>query len=439
MKKELLLEIARKAIEVEFNNCHIDREYLLKKYPKLKEKGAVFVTLNKRDGNLRGCIGSLIAHRSLLDDIISNAKASAFSDPRFPPLKKEELKDITIELSILSPYKRVEYKNIDDLKRKIRPRIDGVILKLGNHQATFLPQVWEDIPDFNLFFAQLCHKAGVNPYGCLEKHPDIFIYQIEKIEEKNSRKMSVAGAFYPNSCKSIESYIEEFNKIEKYTKVKFKPKAVVVPHAGYIYSGLIANSVYRQIDKSQFKRVVVIGPSHHFYFKGASVALYNNYDTPCGTLVIDIEYSNRVIKKYKILTHIDNMHHEHSTEVQMPFIKHYFKDIKVVEIVYGDIDYRDLIPIVKDILEDRDSLLVVSTDLSHFYSLKEAEKIDLNCLNGIKSLDVNILNSCEACGLLGLKAIVSVAKKSQIIDYGTSYNRSGDSKSVVGYMSAIFQ
>ncbi len=235
MKKEILLEIARKAIEVEFNNRHIDKEYLLKKYPELKEKRAVFVTLNKKDGNLRGCIGSLIAHRTLLDDIISNAKSASFSDPRFPPLKKEELKDITVEVSLLSPYKRLQYKDIDDLKSKIRPKIDGVILKLGTHQATFLPQVWEDIPDFNSFFAHLCQKAGVSPYGCLEKHPDIFIYQVDKIEERNSRRMSVSGAFYPDSCNSIESYIEKFNSTKIYTKAKFKPKAIVVPHAGYIY------------------------------------------------------------------------------------------------------------------------------------------------------------------------------------------------------------
>ncbi len=439
MKKEILLEIARKSIEVEFNNRHIDKEYLLKKYPELKEKRAVFVTLNKKDGNLRGCIGSLIAHRTLLDDIISNAKSASFSDPRFPPLKKEELKDITVEVSLLSPYKRLEYKDIDDLKSKIRPKIDGVILKLGTHQATFLPQVWEDIPDFNSFFAHLCQKAGVSPYGCLEKHPDIFIYQVDKIEERNSRRMNVSGAFYPDSCKSIESYIEKFNSPKTYTKAKFKPKAIVVPHAGYIYSGYIANLVYKQIDKNQFKRVVVIGSSHHFYYRGASVGLYNNFNTPCGEIPIDKEYSKKLVEKYKILTYIDNMHHEHSTEVQMPFIKHYFKDIKVVEIVYGDIDYRDLVPIVKDILEDKDSLLVVSTDLSHFYSLEKAKKIDLNCLNGVESLNINLLNKCEACGLLGLKALVSVAKKSQIIDYGTSYNASGDSKSVVGYMSAIFQ
>jgi AmmeMemoRadiSam system protein A len=97
MQKKILLEIAREAIVSKFNHKIIDREKLLKAYPELEEQGAVFVTLKER-GNLRGCIGSLIAHRSLLDDIISNAKSAAFGDPRFPPLKERELEQIKIEL-----------------------------------------------------------------------------------------------------------------------------------------------------------------------------------------------------------------------------------------------------------------------------------------------------------------------------------------------------
>jgi len=103
---------------------------------------------------------SLIAYRPLIDDLIENAKSSAFNDPRFPPLKREDIDNITIEISLLSPYKRVEYRDKDDLKGKIRPKVDGVVLKLNGYQATFLPQVWEEIEDFELFFSYLCQKAG---------------------------------------------------------------------------------------------------------------------------------------------------------------------------------------------------------------------------------------------------------------------------------------
>jgi len=134
------------------------------------------------------------------------------------------------------------------------------------------------------------------------------------------------------------------------------------------------------------------------------------------------------------------MHYEHSTEVQVPFIKRYMPNIEVVEIVYGDIDYKDLTPIVKEILNEPDTLLVVSSDLSHFHTLQEANQVDNLCIRGVEKLNINLLNSgCEACGLIGIKALVSVATESQIIDYRTSYDASGDKERVVGYLSAIIK
>jgi AmmeMemoRadiSam system protein A len=181
MKKDILLKIAKDAILSEFDNRKIDRENLIREYPELLKRGAVFVTIKER-GELRGCIGSLVAHRPLIDDLIENAKSAAFRDPRFLPLKRDEIDDINLEISILSPYKEIEYRDINDLKKKIRPNIDGVVLKLNGYQATFLPQVWEELPTFEEFFAHLCLKAGINPKGCLEAHPQIYTYQVEKIE-----------------------------------------------------------------------------------------------------------------------------------------------------------------------------------------------------------------------------------------------------------------
>jgi len=180
MDKKILLKIARDAIEAKLKNKTIDRDKLIKEYPELEKEGAVFVTL-KEKGNLRGCIGSIIAHRPLIDDLIHNAQSAAFNDPRFIPLREEELDDVDIEVSLLTPYKELVYTDKKDLKRKIRPNIDGVILRYGSHQATFLPQVWEELPDFELFFAHLCQKAGLRA-DCLDYHPEIYTYQVEKIE-----------------------------------------------------------------------------------------------------------------------------------------------------------------------------------------------------------------------------------------------------------------
>jgi len=182
MKKKILIEIARKSIEEELRGEKlVERDKIVREYPWLAKPGAAFVTLNE-NRQLRGCIGSIVAHRPLIDDLIHNAKAAAFSDPRFSPVRPEELGKLEIEISLLTPPKELEYSHKTDLKEKIRPGIDGVILRLGNYQATYLPSVWEQIPDFDTFFATLCQKAGLAP-NCLDAHPVIYTYQAEKIKE----------------------------------------------------------------------------------------------------------------------------------------------------------------------------------------------------------------------------------------------------------------
>ncbi len=182
MNDRYLIDIAKDAILEEFENRHvIDKDLLLKKYPLLSRKGAVFVTL-KKNRNLRGCVGSLVAHRSLLDDIISNAKSAAFRDNRFRPLRKNEFEDknFSVEISILSEPKFLKYKDAKDLSKKIRAKVDGVILKYGRYRATYLPQVWEQLPRFDSFFTNLCKKAGLSG-NCLDIHPEIYLYQVKKI------------------------------------------------------------------------------------------------------------------------------------------------------------------------------------------------------------------------------------------------------------------
>jgi len=183
---QILLALARLAIYEELTGEKlIDRDKYLQMYPALAQKQAVFVTLHKIDGDreiLRGCIGSILPVRPLIDDVIYNAKAAAFNDPRFPPLSPEEFDDIKIEVSLLSIPQKVSYQNIDELRSIIKPFKHGVILKLSGRQATFLPQVWEQLSDFDLFFEYLCQKAGL-PDNCLDYHPEIFVYEVKKIEE----------------------------------------------------------------------------------------------------------------------------------------------------------------------------------------------------------------------------------------------------------------
>lgn len=128
--------------------------------PWLQEAGACFVTLHSR-GDLRGCIGSMQPHRSLLEDIQGNSRAAAFSDPRFPPLGSEELDDLSIEVSLLSGLEPVEFETEEDLIRQLRPGVDGLLLEHGFHRGTFLPAVWRSLPETRLFWRQLKAKAGL--------------------------------------------------------------------------------------------------------------------------------------------------------------------------------------------------------------------------------------------------------------------------------------
>lgn len=151
-----LLRLARAAIarELGFDSHDLPRSDWL------EQDGATFVTLNL-NGHLRGCIGSLEAFRPLIDDVRHNAVAAAFRDPRFPPLSREEFADVTIEVSLLSTPEPVRFSNEIDALAQLHPGQDGVILEYGRHRATYLPQVWAQLPEPRDFIENLKEKAGL--------------------------------------------------------------------------------------------------------------------------------------------------------------------------------------------------------------------------------------------------------------------------------------
>lgn len=153
---EILLPIARASISEALGQpFHADEAA-----PWLQQQGASFVTLMK-NGGLRGCIGTLEAHRSLLDDVKSNARAAAFRDSRFSPLTSAELKQIEIEVSLLSPMQAIDFASEQDALAQLQPGTDGVVFEYENYRSTFLPQVWDQLPDAKDFIAHLKRKAGL--------------------------------------------------------------------------------------------------------------------------------------------------------------------------------------------------------------------------------------------------------------------------------------
>ncbi len=182
---DIIIALAKAAIMVALNQPdNFDLEKALKEYPALKDNAAVFVTINTQPNDqLRGCIGSLEAYRPLYKDIISNAQAAALRDPRFTPLTIEEYKHVSIEVSLLSKPTPLDYRDTEDLKKKIVPFKDGVVLRHEGRHATYLPTVWEQLPTFNNFFSSLCLKANLDN-NCLNEHPEISIYQVTEYKEK---------------------------------------------------------------------------------------------------------------------------------------------------------------------------------------------------------------------------------------------------------------
>ena len=263
-----------------------------------------------------------------------------------------------------------------------------------------------------------------------------------------TRQAGNRGAFYPATCDEIETMIAQFNAalegaVSEKAILQRKSRAIIAPHAGYIYSGFTANIAHRILGNSRPGRVVVIGPSHHVYFEGISVAMQQQYESPCGDRMLDTEYSRALAEKYGLLFVPEAHQKEHSTETQIPFVGHYAPQAKVVELIYGQIDYASLVPIIETCLHDSETAVVISSDLSHFYTQSEAKKLDSICLEGIDRLDVDLLDrGCEACGIIGIKAMLTVARKSgwnsTLLDYRTSADASGDTQRVVGYTSAIF-
>ena len=173
-----LTELAHKTLEAHFQNKGFEPDKKTKE--EYKGRKACFVTLTK-DGDLRGCVGSLEARQELWRDVIENAISAGFYDSRFLPLRKEELKKVRIGVSVLSAPKKLDYKNAEDLLKKINKKM-GIILKKDFHSATFLPQVWEQISDKTNFLEQLSLKAGLNRDAW--KTADISFYTVG-IEKEN--------------------------------------------------------------------------------------------------------------------------------------------------------------------------------------------------------------------------------------------------------------
>jgi uncharacterized protein len=180
--RRFLLELARRSIAEGIAGRPAGAPVPESLPEEVRAEGACFVTLTMH-GDLRGCIGSLEARQPLVADVKEHALDAALHDFRFPPVSEGELDSIHIEISVLTKPEPLAYGTPEDLLHKLRPGVDGVILSHGAKRATFLPQVWEQLPSAPAFLSQLCEKMGAEPDVWRRGHVHVFIYQVECFEE----------------------------------------------------------------------------------------------------------------------------------------------------------------------------------------------------------------------------------------------------------------
>ncbi len=260
------------------------------------------------------------------------------------------------------------------------------------------------------------------------------------------RKAGVRGQFYPYEAEEIIKMINFWNKKDTSTQLDVKPKAIISPHAGYVYSGEIANKVHKMLSNAHFDTIVVIGPSHHVAFRGISASFYDKYETPFGLIDINKDLLEDLHTHYKFTLEEKAHYLEHSTETQMPFIAYYNspQKVKVLELIYGiGTSYTIISRIIRYLFVLKKNIgVVISSDLSHFHNAVTAEGIDKACIAGVENQDIKLLQMpCEACGKIGIQGLIKTSVElelnAKVISYTHSGYITGDYNSVVGYMGAI--
>lgn len=181
-ERQTLLCLARQAVQAAASGTALPEPDPVEFSPRLAAPGVVFVTLT-RQGELRGCVGALEAYQPLVLDVCEHAAAAARRDFRFFPVLPEELPEIQIEISRLTAPQPLEYSQPQDLPDRLRPGVDGVVLVYQGRRATFLPQVWEKLPDPEEFLSHLCMKMGAAAELWRQTHLEVRIYQVEEFHE----------------------------------------------------------------------------------------------------------------------------------------------------------------------------------------------------------------------------------------------------------------
>lgn len=262
---------------------------------------------------------------------------------------------------------------------------------------------------------------------------------------KGTRHPAVADSFYPGDARELRDMINQFleNVADSGDPNLNPPKAIIVPHAGYIYSGAIAATGYARLAniKDQIKRVILLGPSHRVALSGFAVSSAKLFATPLGDISIDTDMITSLLDGNISGLEVNDRAHEkeHSLEVHLPFLQTVLEEFLLVPVVVGNASAEAVSQLLKQVWGGPETVIVISSDLSHFYDYQTAQSLDLNTSKAIENLDYEAILSTDACGCVPIRGLLHRAKQLQlratILDCRNSGDTAGSKDRVVGYGS----
>ena len=267
------------------------------------------------------------------------------------------------------------------------------------------------------------------------------------------RKSIIAGSWYPDDPSILRGDIARYIQNVPYREMEGDIVGLIVPHAGYIYSGQVAAHAYKLIEGKKYDAVILIGPSHRIAFRGVSIYSQGAYETPLGVIPVDETIASEMKHLSKMIIDFPAAHaQEHSLEIQLPFLQVMLGHFPFVPLVMGDQNAttcRELANVIAQVVKDRHVLIVASSDLSHFHDYRKAKELDGIVLRYIQDNDIEgFLDSlahdkAEACGggpiAVTMMSVYKLgAHRSLLLKYANSGDVTGDKNSVVGYTSAVY-
>lgn len=257
------------------------------------------------------------------------------------------------------------------------------------------------------------------------------------------RKPAVAGTFYPADASELTRMLDDLLDHAPKSQSK-QPKAVIAPHAGYIYSGPTAATAYATIAQwaDSYCRVVLLGPSHRVGFRGIASTSAEEFITPIGSIEIDREALAELEESGEVRL-LDQAHlHEHSLEVHLPFLLRTLNDFQLIPLVVGDASPYEVAGVIDSLWGGDETLIVISSDLSHYLTYDQAQERDRFTSTAIEQLDSSLIRSEDACGSRAIQGLLLAARQNhlrcKLIDLRNSGDTAGDRNRVVGYGSYLF-